>query len=111
MSSKKNSWSRGKNGGIYIPGKVRSELDDFLWQLKKVRSAYAPEPLEGNLSVEVGFYNQQKKDLDNMTTTLLDLLQKGRIIKNDKDVVRLSAWKSVGDFDKLPRCIVTLALL
>lgn len=37
MPSKKNAWKRSEDGQVYIPKGMRTELDDFLWQLKSIK--------------------------------------------------------------------------
>lgn len=96
MVSKKNRWRVGKGGQVYIPGDVQKELDDFLIQLKGVKNKNRlTKPFEGKLRVEVMFSGKDnyKKDVDNMTTTLFDLLQKAEFIKNDKEIDYVFASK------------------
>lgn len=115
MPSKKNRWSRGKNGQVYIPADVKKELDDFLWQLASIRAKQKIiKPLVGEMRIEVSFYGQgEKKDLDNLFTTLLDLLQKGQIIKNDRYVKQFSVsmWKESRRTNGNADCEVTLTVL
>ncbi len=99
MPSKKNGWKPKKGGGSYIPADMQAELDDFLWQLKAVKIDHGiTKPLEGSLSISASFYvpaGSKTRDLDNMLTTLQDLLQKGGIIKNDKDINHIEAARIV----------------
>lgn len=111
MPSKKNRWKVGKGGQVFIPKDVKSELDDMLWQLKSVRSKNVSEPIAEPIKVEVIFYGQYRKDLDNMTTTLLDLLQKSEIIKNDKEVLHIDAKKRNDSPKTAPWCEVTITIL
>lgn len=93
MPSKKNRWRMGENG-MYIPKDVSKELEAFVWDLKSVRNAYRlAKPHEGEVLVSVTFFVKKDKDLDNMTTTLLDLLQAAGLIKNDMQVVGIEAAK------------------
>lgn len=75
---------------MFIDSKLTAVLDDFLWQLVSIRNKLRlTEPIQGNIAVTIDFYmtkNPDDQDADNMGTTLLDLLQKGRIIQNDKYV-------------------------
>lgn len=83
---------------MYIPEDVKKELDDFLWQIKSAKNKNRiAKPLEGKLKIELVFHGKEnfKKDLDNMSTTVFDLLQKGEIIKNDKDIVFMFATKEL----------------
>ena len=103
IPSKKNRWRRGANGNVYIPPEVKSELDDFLWQLKKPKADLGPA-IESEVVIRCIFAGQMAKDLDNMTTTLLDLLQSAEIIKNDRQVVEIHTQKGIrapGETDAL----------
>lgn len=117
MPSKKNAWKRAADGRVYIPEEMRKELDDFLWQLKPIFGRYPkdksyPFPLIGPITVTVTFMMDRRDtkakelDLDNMVTTLLDILQSAQIIKNDKDVVRIMAAKEWHDAQ--PLCMVDI---
>lgn len=91
MPSKKNRWRSG-NGRVYIPKELQKEIDDFLWQLKGVRAACRlSSPMAGSILLTVVFITKQNLDLDNMVTTLQDLLQRAAIIKNDHDIVSVRA--------------------
>lgn len=95
MPSKKNAWKRGKNGQVFIPKKMKEDLNDFLIQLNPIRGRerIPDDGLLGHLEISRKFHFKRDADLDNMTTTLLDLLQAGRIIKNDKNVIDLISKK------------------
>lgn len=75
---------------MYIPENVQSKLEDFFYQLVSIRNKKRiSEPFTGRLKTEFYFTlgsNPEHVDIDNMETTLLDLLQKTRIIENDKFV-------------------------
>lgn len=88
VPSKKNAWHPNSHGGMYIDHDLKSELDGFLYQLITIRNRKKiVEPLIGDIRVTVKFYLREVKyDADNSFTTLLDLLQKALIIKNDKMV-------------------------
>ena len=111
IPSKKNRWSVGRGGRVYIPEDVKSELDGLLFVLNGVRSKNRiKEPIEGDIKIELVFHGKEnyRKDLDNLSTTVFDLLQKARIIKNDKDVVCMFAMKfNIGENG----CEVTLSTL
>lgn len=94
MPSKKNSWHRGANGGIYVPEGVKSKLDDFLWQLKPVVMKQGKQlPITDICAIDAIFHTCDRLDLDNKLTTLLDLLQKSGCIKNDKQIEEIHAKK------------------
>lgn len=93
MPSKKNAWSRGSGSNVYIPSRIQVNLDDFLWQLKifKTRERFAR--FDGMVQVTCHFTCIRDADLDNITTTLLDLLQASGFIANDKNVQSIIATK------------------
>lgn len=102
MPSKKNSWSRNAQGQVYIPAKITGKINDFLWQLKSIRVQMKLwEPWEFPVEVVTEFHGSVEKDLDNITTTLLDILQKAHIIKNDKQVRILHVEKCEGKRSKV----------
>lgn len=106
MPSKKNSWKRSESGQVFIPSGVQKEIDAFLWQIKGTKNR-PREPMEGNLRVWLDFYVKSvaRRDLDNMATTALDILQKAGVIKNDKDVVQLVCLKQQSN---KPRVAITI---
>lgn len=95
MPSKKNAWKRSASGRVYIPDDVKQEIDAFLWQIKGTKGR-PTSPITGPVGVSLVFYVKrlEQRDLDNMATTALDILQKAGVIANDKDVLRLSCIKS-----------------
>jgi len=88
VPSKKNAWRHGKDG-VYLPKTQQKALDDLQLQMQVHKPR---KPLEGSLAVMIEIGGHTNKDLDNQVTTLLDLLQKAGIIKNDKDVEDIHAW-------------------
>lgn len=92
VPSKKNAWTRGKHGNVYLPAPMQKTIDDLILVLKGERNRLGmSEPLSGNLKIKLSFYTKKTLDLDNVTTTLLDLLQKANIVKNDKDFCQITA--------------------
>lgn len=77
---------------MYIPSHVQSRIDDFLWQLKNVRVKHKLyNPIQSRVGIHAIFYVQNnRKDVDNMYTTLQDILQKGGIIENDRSVKKFA---------------------
>lgn len=99
MPSKKNNYRHSlASKKVYIPKSIAKEIDYFLWQVKSLRSKglIPKEPISCNIEVTTLFHGRYNKDLDNMVTTLLDILQKGRIIENDKQVRRILAERIDG---------------
>jgi len=80
-------------------------LRDAVFELASQRNRYAREgatfPIDGWLDVEVWFFYKGKRrpDLDNSLGAPLDALQAAGIIRNDSQVVRVTAevWWQTGD--------------
>lgn len=99
MPSKKNKWQHNfRTGQVYLPTDLKKEIDYFIWQIAtlKIKGELSREPVTYDLDVTALFCGDNNNDLDNMLTTLLDILQKARVIKNDKQVVHLEADKVPG---------------
>lgn len=91
LPSKKNAWRRSASGGVYLPGKQQHEIDAMTADIVRQRNAQRLwEPFEGDICVIIRI-PKGKADLDNQATTILDMLQKARIIKNDGMIWRLDA--------------------
>lgn len=89
--SKKNN-RVGNNNRFFITSKRYKQWEDeALWQLKGKR-------LENQTMIRLRFCMKGKldADLDNLVTSVLDVLQKAGILKNDKTIVHLTATKEFG---------------
>jgi Holliday junction resolvase RusA-like endonuclease len=81
IPSKKNTWKRGIMG-LYIPPITKKLLDDLLWQLKK---HHPKKPIEKGVTIKMVIYTKtMRQDAGNISETILDLLQKAAILKNDR---------------------------
>lgn len=91
VPSKKNAWRRG-NGNVYLPAQIQADIDALIIQAKSWRHKLDVRLIAGKaVSVNMIFVHSSKnKDLDNMFTTLLDVLQKAGILENDKLVRRFN---------------------
>ncbi len=90
LPSKKNRWRHGPRG-IYLPGKEQVAIDAILYQVIRFRNAERLlKPMEGKLAVHL-MVPKGRADLDNQLSTMLDILQKACIIKNDRDVCEIGA--------------------
>lgn len=107
MPSKKNNYRHSmRNGRVYIPEGTKILIDFFLWQIIQSRSKTGlTKAIESPVAITIVFYGDNRRDLDNMVTTLLDILQKADVIKNDKQVFRLSASKC---YNKTPYLTVQI---
>lgn len=99
MPSKKNNYRHSvTTRRVYIDKAIQIGIDSFLYQLPKIRNKLGiKQPIDAPIVVQIEFYGDLKRDLDNVVTTLLDILQKGQIIKNDKQVFKLVATKCYND--------------
>lgn len=94
--SKKNSRRIFRRGEriINLPSEAFEIFEeDTLWQLKKYSEKH-----KGAVVVNFTFQVKGKmtSDLDNMITSILDILEKAEIIDNDKNVVGVNAIKCGG---------------
>lgn len=87
IPSKKNAWRRGARG-VYIEAEMARQLDQLLLQIKTRKP---PEPIKELVAIELRFHGKYKTDIDNRVTTLFDLLQKGGVISNDRNVLGFEA--------------------
>jgi Holliday junction resolvase RusA-like endonuclease len=86
VPSKKNAWRRGAHGNVYLPRNVQDEIDDLVLLAKSQRHKLDLTSIASSrLRVTAHFtIPKEHRDLDNVFTTLLDILQKAEIIENDK---------------------------
>jgi len=83
VPAKKNNWKpRPKGGGVYTDRTTATQIDGFIFQ---ARSAWGGKPVVDPAIVHCTFYvpNYAGADGDNMQTTVLDVLQKAGVIRND----------------------------
>lgn len=91
IPSKKNRWRRNRTGGVFLPKKDQDEVDIIIQEITLQRNAHKLwQPLTGSLRASFSI-PKARNDLDNQITTLLDCLQKARVIENDRDVRELIA--------------------
>lgn len=86
IPSKKNAYTPGRYGGVYVKKGPAKLISDIVLQLKGAKGPFTGLPAGKNLSVMVQLFGKSRCDGDNRFTTLLDCLQTAGVIKNDKDV-------------------------
>lgn len=92
--SKKNNHS-GRSGKFFITSKRYKQWEtDALRQLKKYKKRWTGKELVIDITIECK--GKEDTDLDNMLTSIIDVLQKGEIIENDKYIVHIAASKYHG---------------
>lgn len=72
------------------------------WQSLAKKEVSQIEPLEGAVEIEMVFYNKdaRKRDLDNMMTSVLDVLKNTKIIDDDNCLVARRISGEFGGIDK-----------
>ena|SRR3990167_2482946 len=87
-----NAMYRRRGGyGMYKTEEANEWVNKCLRKIKKV------EPFVREVEVSMYFFFKRETDLDNRIKALLDILQESGVIKNDKQVHSLLAFK---EFDK-----------
>lgn len=98
VPSKKNARKvRYGQAKAYLPGPVQAEIDALLLLAKSQRHKLDLASIAGSkLHVTAHFIGpKEHRDLDNVFTTLLDILQTAGIIENDKLVRSFSVSETV----------------
>lgn len=107
MPSKKNTWSRKRNGGMFLPKEVSRAIDSLRIQ---AQAQWGGRPAVVHPNMTVRFYvKDQRRDRDGMLATLLDIFQPS-ILKNDNIANfngRLQIDPAVIDADE--RTVIVLA--
>ena len=67
-------------------------------------------PIDQPCHLEARFHRDNRTDVDNLLGGLFDILQKGKVIKNDRLIYSVTATKS-GACDGNPRVVLTLSPL
>lgn len=89
---KKNRQRIGAHGGIYKDPHVRAYEELVGWEIRLARI----EMIDGPFEISAEFQILATKDLDGVLTTVLDALQAGGAIKNDRDLLRLRDVRKIG---------------
>ena len=105
VPTKKNSYRISKHGGFYKPTKITDWETDCLWQIKEQK---IPK-MAGHFKVDMIFFITREKDVDNMATSIFDILQKSQTIDNDSHILELSAIKR--KVKKNPKVLVSVDLI
>lgn len=93
IPSKKNAWKRGGNK-VFLDEKLSAQLEVLQYQLVSQRNKLGLSIITGPVRITATFFikgTSRSCDLDNAYTTLQDLLEKARIIKNDSQVFEITA--------------------
>jgi len=90
--------------------KSKKLVDYEKFFLLQIPPMYSGMMIEKTMRVEIDcYYKTMKPDLDNSAKTILDCLQKGRVIRNDNRVIELMMRKYI---DKIrPRAEIKIKVL
>lgn len=90
--SKKNAWRRRAGGKAYLPPQMQADIDALIIQAQSAKQHFNRKLHEEVLAADrIGVRAEfhvcdSLKDLDNVYTTVLDVLQKAGVIENDRKV-------------------------
>ena len=79
VPSKKNTWRYSKHG-VYVDSKTRQAID---WLTLQVNHQWGFPPLEAAEIVATVYHSNNRQDLDNMYTTVQDVLVKRKVLASD----------------------------
>ena len=98
--SKKNARIPIRHGGrsMNIPSKAFRRFEK-----EALEQIGTHKPLKGNLDIDIVFYMKGKldTDIDNMVSSIFDVLEKAGCYENDKQITSLTATKIAGQKDWL----------
>lgn len=96
---KSNRYFRSSNNYVFIPKHITESIEDAVFILK---SMYSYPPIEKPVLVEITytFKDNRKRDLDNLTKTLLDVLEDAGILDDDKFVYKLIIEKKTKQLEE-----------
>ena len=90
LSKKYKEWIRDANAHLLLQSRPR-------------------DPLSGEMSVDIRLPKSRKKDVDNCSKAALDLLQNAKVIGNDRDVDKVTIYRSNDQADGL--CKIRIEVL
>jgi Holliday junction resolvase RusA-like endonuclease len=91
VPSKKNLWHPKRGGGIYADQSVNIFINSAYVEVKKQLGRW--KMIEGSVALDVCFLMDDRQDLDNVLATIFDLLQNIGMIKDDRQIRRVHAWR------------------
>jgi|2_EtaG_2_1085320.scaffolds.fasta_scaffold00123_12 Holliday junction resolvase RusA-like endonuclease len=109
IPSKKNRHIRYRNGAIGPDASYREWEDQAGWQLKGQKRPSTPLLKTVEISITIYPKTRRKADLDNKSTSILDLLVKMEILNDDSWFVVGRLVLELGGVDKQnPRCEIEI---
>lgn len=91
---KSNRYIRRRGGKVFKPPRIKNWEVRALWEICQ---QYSGEPITEKLSVYVELIlpNHRRRDIDNMLKSLWDILERGKVIKNDSQIYEVRTVKKV----------------
>jgi Holliday junction resolvase RusA-like endonuclease len=99
IPSKKNTWRLNKWGKIYQS--EQTAINALIMQLLSQKQQYVGLPVIVDCMADITLWGDNRNDLDNQITSILDIFQKAEIIKNDRLVKHIVAKKIVGKISRV----------
>lgn len=90
IPSKKNLWHTGR-GRIYADSSVEEFVNSAYLEIKSQLKKW--KVIEGPVILDVCFLMDERGDLDNKISMICDLLQKIKMIADDRQIRRINAWR------------------
>lgn len=108
VPSKKNRYLMG-NGRFYKDQKTTDILNTYAWEIKgqllKLPQDTKDKIYSSSLGVHLLFRCDNRSDIDNMVSSVFDLLQQAGVIKNDRQIIRITAVKQKC---KIPETLIAI---
>lgn len=92
-------------GRFYQDQKVKDWIEASLWELIPQKTKQNLKMITGPTEIKMLFECDMRSDIDNMASTVLDLLQKSEIIYNDRQVYFLELRRIKS---KVPRIVILI---
>lgn len=91
VPSKKNNYSRGKGGNIFIDGEMRNQLSSLEWQFRKQWGKRLPAIHPKTVFRLVT--GSDGRDRDNWEQTLLDCMVRAGVLADD-NIRKFNGWSA-----------------
>jgi len=92
VPSKKNNYSRGKSGNVFIDDEMRQQLDSLEWQLRRQWGRRLPA-LHPKLTFRL-ITGNDGRDRDNWAQTLQDCMVRAGVLADD-NIRKHNQWTAI----------------
>lgn len=92
MPSKKNNYLIGGKR-LYLAPFVASFIEKATWEINSQMKLQEGKMFIEPVFLSVTFYCDNRSDTDGMLATVFDILQKAGVVKNDRLIQGVTAWK------------------